>query len=241
MSFELGAALRQAREERQLAFEEVAAATRIHPRFLAALEAERFETLPGRAYARSFLHEYAHFLGLRSALFVEEYDLRFCDASIAPRPLVAVQRRRHERSFKGGVVAGTAVLALAVAVVAWKFGDAPRPAQVPAARAASAPVRKPVTPAPARVPSHEPVAQKLLVVSTTGRCWVSVRTGSATGAVVYEGMLERGEVRRFAQRPLWIRFGAPWNAHLRLDGRPVALPTSAGPVNMRFGATAQPA
>jgi transcriptional regulator with XRE-family HTH domain len=237
VAFELGATLRQAREARQLAFEEVAAETRIHPRYLAALEAERFDILPGRAYARSFLQEYAQYLGLDASTFVAEYDDRFVDASVAPQPLVAVHRRKKERSFKGGVVLGMTLIAVAVAVLAWKFGGASPTspaAHTPAAHAARTPVRKVVAVAPEKTP-----APKLLVVSASGRCWVPVRAGSANGAVVYEGTLEPGQSQRFAQRPLWIRFGAPWNVNVRLDGKAVALPDTTGPVNMQFSATAQ--
>jgi len=68
-----------------------------------------------------------------------------------------------------------------------------------------------------------------------------VRAGSASGPVVYEGTLEPGQTKRFARRPLWVRFGAPWNVTVRLDGRRVALPRAAGPVNVLFTSTAQQA
>jgi len=242
VAFELGATLRQAREARQLAFEEVAAATRIHPRHLAALEAERFDSLPGRAYARSFLHEYAHYLGLDASVFVSEYDLRYCDTRVAPHPLVAVDRRRAAHTFRGGFVLGVALIAVVVGVVAWKFGGpSSHPARVASSLTPQTPpavvTPKPTTPAPAPVVA----APKLIAVKASARCWLLVRSGSATGAVVYEGILQAGETKQFAQRPLWIRFGAPWSASVQLDGKAVALPQSTGPLNMLFTSTAQPA
>lgn len=243
MTFELGPALRQAREARQLAFEEVAADTRIHPRHLAALEGERFESLPGRAYARSFLREYAVYLGLEPAVFVGEYDVRFAPARIAPQPLTAVNRRGRRRSFKGGLVLGAAVIAAAVALVAWKFGGSSQPVRVAAAAAPAphvvVPVQKPQPKIVRRAPA--PTAPKLVVLSASGRCWVSVRDASATGAVLFQGLLDAETTKRFARRPLWIRFGAPWNVSVHLDGKPVALPRSNGPVNVLFTSTAQQA
>ncbi|MHB8643227.1 MAG: helix-turn-helix domain-containing protein [Gaiellaceae bacterium] len=240
MAFELGSALRDAREARQLAFEEVAAATRIQPRFLAALEGERFETLPGRAYARSFLHEYAHYLGLDATPFVSEYDLRYCDTRIAPRPLVAVQRHDSHR-IRRALIATAAACLLAVGVLAWRFGDTNTPpveaavaAKPVAAAAAAQPTAQPRS-APATTPARE------LTVSARGRCWISVRAGSQTGRVLYEGILDSGTSMRFTERPLWIRFGAPWNVDVRLDGHAVALPSGRTPANLRFTATAQPA
>jgi cytoskeletal protein RodZ len=243
LALELGATLRDAREARHLAFEEVAAATRIHPRFLAALEGERFETLPGRAYARSFLHEYAHYLGLEPAPFVAEYDVRYCDTRVAPRPLVEVHRRgRDSHRIKRTVLATAGACVLAVGVLAWRFGDGKSPARV-AAAVAPGPAAAAAAPAPAKKPAPAPAATPLreLTVSARDRCWLSVRAGSPTGRVLYEGILDRGKSMRFTERPLWIRFGAPWNVDVRLDGRAVTLPNARTPANLRFTSTAQPA
>ncbi len=241
MAFELGAALRDAREARHLAFEEVAAATRIHPRFLAALEGERFETLPGRAYARSFLHEYAHYLGLEPAPFVAAYDLRYCDTRIAPQPLVAVQRRDSHR-LRRTIVATAGACMLAVGVLAWRLGDTKNPAPV-AAAVVPGPSAAAAAPSPTTHPSVAPATTptRELTVSARGRCWLSVREGSQTGRVLYEGILESGKSLRFAQRPLWVRFGAPWNVDVRLDDRAVALPGAHMPANLLFTTTAKPA
>src|SRR5207253_6124236 len=90
---EIGETLREARSRRGLTLADVEAATRIHVRFLDALEQERFEVLPAGPYPRSFLREYAQFLDLDPAIFASEYDLRFAPAepeppSLAPRPAV---------------------------------------------------------------------------------------------------------------------------------------------------------
>jgi len=235
VAVQLGAALREAREARELAFEEVAAATRIHPRFLAALEAERFATLPGRAYARSFLHEYAAYLGLDPVPFVAEYDARFCETRVAPDPLVLVRRPSHRR--RRVLVSMLTLATLVVAVLAWRFGGT-RPDQVaaapaPAARAAAVePVHKTIAPKPQQV---------LAIAARDGPCWLSVRARSATGALVYEGTLQPGRTIRFGRGPLWVRFGAPWNAAVRLNGRAVALPTTTQPTNLLFTSVAQQA
>ena len=55
----------------------MAAETRIPRRYLHALEDERFELLPGSAYAKGFLRVYADYLGLDGQLFVDEYNARF--------------------------------------------------------------------------------------------------------------------------------------------------------------------
>ena len=50
--FQLGSSLREARLRRGLDLADVERATRIRSRYLAALEEERFDVLPGEAYAK---------------------------------------------------------------------------------------------------------------------------------------------------------------------------------------------
>src|SRR5919198_3837998 len=86
--FEIGNSLRDARIRQGFELEDVARATRIPARILAALEAERFERIPGDFYARSYLRTYADFLGLDATRFVDEYRERFPEreAVALPRP-----------------------------------------------------------------------------------------------------------------------------------------------------------
>ncbi len=60
----VGAALRRARKAHGLTLGDVERALHIRERHLLALEAERFDDLPGDAYARLFLRAYAEHLGL---------------------------------------------------------------------------------------------------------------------------------------------------------------------------------
>jgi cytoskeletal protein RodZ len=64
MSTRVGQELRQAREARSLSIEQVAAATRIRPHYIRALESGDFSALPSVAQARGFLRAYAGYLGL---------------------------------------------------------------------------------------------------------------------------------------------------------------------------------
>ena len=64
MSESIGAALRRARERRQLTLAQVAETTRIRPHYLQALENDDISAMPSAAQARGFLKLYAEFLGL---------------------------------------------------------------------------------------------------------------------------------------------------------------------------------
>ena len=61
---DIGLTLHNARTQRRLSIEQVAQDTRISARFLEALEAERFDSLPAPVYVRGFLRSYASYLRL---------------------------------------------------------------------------------------------------------------------------------------------------------------------------------
>src|SRR5215211_1344956 len=73
MAPQIGESLREARTRQGIELADAQAATKIRARFLNAMEAERWELLPGPAYARGFLHTYAEFLGLDADALVKEY------------------------------------------------------------------------------------------------------------------------------------------------------------------------
>lgn len=60
----IGECLRRERLRRNLQLEQVASELKISARMLAAIEAEDFEKLPGGVFAKSFVRQYAHLLGL---------------------------------------------------------------------------------------------------------------------------------------------------------------------------------
>ncbi len=60
---------------RGVSLEEISLATRIAPRFLAALESEQWEKLPGGVFNRGFIRSIAHYLGLDEDSMVAEYAL----------------------------------------------------------------------------------------------------------------------------------------------------------------------
>lgn len=70
-----GEHLKRERELRGVTLEEVAAATRISPRFLEALENEQWDRLPGGAFNRGFIRSVARYLGLDEENMVAEYAL----------------------------------------------------------------------------------------------------------------------------------------------------------------------
>jgi cytoskeleton protein RodZ len=70
-----GERLKRERELREVTLEEITQATRIGSRFLAALENEEWDRLPGGVFNRGFVRTIAHYLGLDEEALLAEYDL----------------------------------------------------------------------------------------------------------------------------------------------------------------------
>src|SRR6266404_4856238 len=82
----LGDTLRRAREAQGLTLDEVAALTRINPKYLEAIEADRRELLPGSFFYRSFIHQYAGVLSLDIEPLDAEMDRILSDEKPLPLP-----------------------------------------------------------------------------------------------------------------------------------------------------------
>jgi cytoskeletal protein RodZ len=242
---EIGGSLRQARTRAGLELVEIEAETMIPARYLDALEGERFEVLPEGPYRRSFLREYADYLGLRGDLYTDEYVARFEPPEPEPEPEPArssaarrVSRALDELSLRRVAVAAALVVA---AVGVWLLGtggSTGRHPPVTQAAATTPPAVHHVVPARARpkpatpfTPPPRSAPPALTLAAARGDCWLELRVGSSTGRVVYERMLHQGESARFGLRqPLWIRLGAPWNLDATIGRRSVTseLPARTG-------------
>ncbi len=179
--FEIGSSLRQARQHRKLELADVERATHIRVKYLGALEDDRFEVLPGPAYARGFLRTYAEFLGLDGDLLVDEFNTH-----VAPpeeeQPSLQPPSLRRAGSSLARPAAGIVVALVAAMLVVWQLGfsspheetlaSAGALPQAPKAKAKPAPATRPV-PGPARRAAAKPV----LVVVATGGPWGKRVTG----------------------------------------------------------------
>jgi cytoskeletal protein RodZ len=237
---EIGDSLREARERKGLTYAEIEQATLIPSRYLEALEREAFDKLPEGLYRRSFLREYASYLGLDGDVYVGEYELRTSPTLGFP-PVVAPLASRPVRggwafplpSLPNATVIAGALLLIAVAVweLAGSGGGGHKAAPPPAA------VVPPTTTAPPQpTTTAGRVTRKrtpsLVIAAARGDCWLSVRI-AATGKTVVERTLAQGSTVRFGlKRPLLISFGAPSNVTAAIGGRDVSagLPTSTADV-----------
>ncbi len=110
---DIGATLRNAREQRGLTLDDVADATKIRGTQIAALEEDAFDRLPGPTYARGFLRSYADLLDLDAQALVDEFNERYASAPWEVDDEVMFPRRRSARPNRRGRESGIAVVAIA--------------------------------------------------------------------------------------------------------------------------------
>jgi cytoskeleton protein RodZ len=245
----IGRRLRSARRRLGVELAEVERVLRIRAKYLEALEEERFDALPGRAYARAFLREYAAYLRLDGETLVRALEARLPEpdeaepaepTDVVDMPASAwIYADRVVRHLPPRVDVLAALVAVALlALLLWHAArEAPpppvlglttgaAPAPAPETRPRAAAVRKVVHRA-----ARAPTVARLVLAPTGGDVWLLVRSGSEAGPVLYEGTVRPGGSLTFVRRQLWIRIGAPWNLVARVNGHVVGpLPTRPGNV-----------
>jgi cytoskeleton protein RodZ len=112
----LGAGLRATREASGRSLAEYSVITRVHTRFLKALEEGDYSALPSRVFAIGYVRAYAAALGLDEQLAVERFKLESPDASVPLQAPVGVAFE-DVRRYSPRLIAAVAVIGLAV--VGW--------------------------------------------------------------------------------------------------------------------------
>jgi cytoskeleton protein RodZ len=238
----IGERLREARGRRGLGLADAAAQLNLHPKYLRALEWERFDLLPSPQEAGEYLRSYAELLGLDGDVDLDQVDARAPEEE-APVPT----RRGRSRVVSMSLLAGC-VLAVAAVVAGQQLSrdesqesrPPPAPASVipedgaPLAAEPTAPMPAPSPEPPAAKTKRPPAPARLVVAAARGDSWVEARSGSADGPLLYRGNLEHGRSIRVAARRVWLRLGAASNLDLTLNGRKTGT-SLFGTVDVTFG------
>jgi cytoskeleton protein RodZ len=174
-----GDELRQRREVLGLDLAEVAAALRIKPSYLEALEAGRPDELPGAVYAIGFMRACADYLGLDEREMLRRFKQQ--STLLAAKPDLAFPILPGERNMTGG---GMLLVALILAVCAyggWFYlstGGGPRPERVAQIPLELLPYREPFrTPPAVSQPVEAQAAPRPPAVPSS-----PTQTGSGSGA-----------------------------------------------------------
>lgn len=169
----VGETLRSTREAQGHTVADVAQALKLTQRQVDALESERFESLPGAAFARGFLRNYAKLLGLDPEPLLR--SLAETDGVGAPElsPVCNAEGTMPAgndglRPF-GSVVAVLAILLLGAVVLGWYFdwfaqpretGDTVNAMETPVAPAPVTPVPPGIDVAPVVIPDDAPAGME---------------------------------------------------------------------------------
>jgi cytoskeleton protein RodZ len=246
-----GEELRRYREAREVTLASIASGTKISMRYLEALEAGDFARLPAPVFTRGFIRSYAVCLGVEPDELVNAY---IAATGHAPSDDVPKAKNRSARPGSpatfvvGALVLAVALLAAAGLWIRQRRGTARRagPAHTetvtpPHVRvvAAGAPTTSPAPAPPVEVSASAepapatPVAGGIaLRVAADGDCWVRI---SRDGEIAYEGLLRKGESRRYlAQTGFRVTLGDASAARLTVNGHDLPVLGRAGEVVRDF-------
>lgn len=240
-----GASFKKARESKGISLDQVARQTRISSRFLAAIEDEDFQVLPGGIFNKGFVRAFAEHVGLNGDQAVAEYErlATVREPDETPQAVAGPPRTfRRERLYP--VALGILAIAIAAFYVATREPSqsaSPPPAPVttvtPPAPAAQhqAPAEVATSNTPAAVPQPAPEPPPVVVaepappptgqmltldVEAREQTWIKVTTDG--NAVNTGELLEPGMTRKFtAESSLNISTGNAAGVTLKVNDMPL--------------------
>jgi hypothetical protein len=237
----IGKRLSDARSARGIEVAEVEQRLKIRAHYLRAMEEERWELLPGAAYARGFLRTYGDFLGLDGAVLADEYERLPEPAEAEPgsrrvrqitpsgRPGLAPPRRISPRLPPrwGAIAAGSAATILGILLVLGLTQGSNDDNGKPPPRSEAEKPATETSQAPA-----EPPSRVTLRLTATGTVWVCLV--DEDGEPVIEGVtLAAGEKQGpFEARGFEMTFGNG-QVEMEANGDRAPIPAAAEPLGYR--------
>ncbi len=220
--------LRAARESLGLSLREVAARTRITFRYVEALEAGDYASLPGRPYALGFARGYARVVGLDEAEIAEAVRRELGTGTPRAEPRVFQQFEVGDPAKTPSRLVSWLALVLVIGIVGmgmvlWKNYYWPS-AELPALVARDGESSIPTDPATADAPVPPPTLPSGPVVFTALESGVWVKFYDSAGTQLLQKQLSQGEsytVPSTAQGPkLWT--GRPDALAITIGGQAIA-------------------
>jgi cytoskeleton protein RodZ len=229
---EIGPTLREARMRARIDITEVEDATKIRAKYLRALENEEWNLLPGSTFIKSFLREYAAYLGLDARTLVEEYKLRYERPS--EQELAPISPNLGGRERRGGAapvpprwtIATGLALVLLVSLYLIGLGDDPAerpagPGTVP--RATTTPATTP------RTTATPPPTRAGVRLIPTGTVYVCLVDQDGAELIAGETLTAGQSVPLERARSMRLTLGNN-QVRMRVNGREVVVAPSSRPI-----------
>jgi hypothetical protein len=141
---------------------------------------------------------------------------------------------RGENRFNLDTIAFVVVICLLAIGVTWVLvasGGDTTPTSKPGALGVTSPSPSASASATPVATSRPVVKGQLRITAPEVDSWVQVRRAGPKGAVLFSGMVEKGNTRVFAAKILWLRLRSPPDVRLRVEGRKIAPLKDEGPVD----------
>jgi cytoskeleton protein RodZ len=136
-----GARLKREREQRKITLDDIAVSTKIGTRFLAAIEEDHFDQLPGGIFNKGFVRAYARYLGIDETQAIADFVVASgaslpenpppdapAPEAIPIRPPVTASKSTRADGIPWGVFA-LVLLVLAFAFALWGYYAREKPAR----------------------------------------------------------------------------------------------------------------
>lgn len=121
----IGAALYEAREKKEQSIKDAEKETKIRAKYLEALEQNKFDLIPGDAYVKIFIREYANFLDIDPNPLIKEYDEKHVEASLNDRLMpMGIDRPKRKHPVLIAFIS-IVVMLIAGGLVLWQMGWLP--------------------------------------------------------------------------------------------------------------------
>lgn len=213
----IGDLLRAAREKQNLSIKDIEKATSIRALYIEAIEKGNYKTLPGEAYAKGFVRNYANYLKLDANAMVNEFNEELHPVDVASleavdyvandKDLIQPMQRETEEyrvpkitslesypmkdksshGVRNALLAAVAVFIVAFAALLAFGGD--DESNVPKARSSTQMVQHGSKQIEA---AQKPVSDGVeMTLNFTDRCWTEVEVD---GKAEFEGIAEKGKI-----------------------------------------------
>lgn len=222
----VGETLATARREAGRSVEELSAQTSIRAPIISAIERDDFSSCGGDFYARGHIRSLSRALGVDPAPLLSEYAASHASAPPAPHQVFEAETAHRPRGSVNwtaamAVAAGVIVILAVISLLTPGDRSEQRAPTNAGGASANAPAARRVAPAVPSTPSPSPVALApvtLRLQVTDAKSWVRV-TNSAD-AVVFQGVLESGQVREFTDKAqLRVILGDAGAVRLTVNGK----------------------